>query len=220
MTRDKKQAPAQASRGDAPAMEFPLEGRLKPQQLINYAAIAKTDAPAVEFAKLDEIIQLLWLPGGLSEQAREARIIMALDQFNAIKPTDATEGMLAAQMIGTHAAAAECLRRTMLSGQNFAARDMELKHAHKLMTLYTQQLAALDKHRGKGQQKITIERVNVESGGQAIVGHVDAGAARLAPPAEHQAPPQIAPPPQIDHAPDGLAEPQPARRPRGGRERG
>jgi len=35
-------------------------------------------------------------------------------------------------------------------------------------------MAALDKHRGKGQQKITVERVNVAPGGQAIVGHVQA----------------------------------------------
>lgn len=99
--------------------------------------------------------------------------------------------MLAVQMIGTHAAAMECLRRAMLPEQTFAGRDMALKHAHKLMTLYTQQLAALDKHRGKGQQKITVERVTVQSGGQAIVGNVDAGAARHTLSAEHQAPVQI-----------------------------
>ena len=34
---------------------------------------------------------------------------------------------------------------------------------------------ALNRHRGKGQQKITVERVNVERGGQAIVGHVETG---------------------------------------------
>ncbi|MEM9128795.1 MAG: hypothetical protein AAGA97_03620 [Pseudomonadota bacterium] len=52
---------------------------------------------------------------------------------------------------------------------------MALKHAHKLMTLYSQKLARLDKHRGKGQQRVTVEHVNVEPGGQAIVGHVDTG---------------------------------------------
>ena len=33
-------------------------------------------------------------------------------------------------------------------------------------------IEALDKHRGKGKQKITVEYVNVEAGGQAIVGNV------------------------------------------------
>jgi hypothetical protein len=36
-------------------------------------------------------------------------------------------------------------------------------------------LTALNKHRGKGQQKVTVEYVNVESGGQAIVGNVETG---------------------------------------------
>ena len=39
--------------------------------------------------------------------------------------------------------------------------------------LYTRQLEALDKHRGKGQQKITVEHVNVHAGGQAVVGTVE-----------------------------------------------
>ena len=38
-------------------------------------------------------------------------------------------------------------------------------------------MAALDKHRSKGQQKITVERVQVAPGGQAIVGHVQAAPA-------------------------------------------
>lgn len=78
-------------------------------------------------------------------------------------------------MVGTHDAALECLKRAALSNQTFEGRDMSLKHAQKLMTLYTQQLATLNKHRGKGQQKVTVEHVNVEPGGQAIVGNVEAG---------------------------------------------
>ncbi len=38
-----------------------------------------------------------------------------------------------------------------------------------------QQVETLDKHRGKSQQKITVEHVNVEAGGQAIVGNVHTG---------------------------------------------
>ena len=52
---------------------------------------------------------------------------------------------------------------------------MNLRHAARLMGLYERQVAALDKHRGRGQQKVTVEHVHVEAGGQAIVGHVEAG---------------------------------------------
>jgi hypothetical protein len=45
------------------------------------------------------------------------------------------------------------------------------------MTLYAKQLEALNKHRGKGQQKVTVEHVHVAPGGQAIVGNVETGRA-------------------------------------------
>ena len=104
-----------------------------------------------------------------------ARILRALDLYEDLKPDGSAEGMLAAQMVGTHSAALECLRRAALPDQTYVGRDMALKHAHKLMTLYTQQLVALDKHRGKGQQKVTVEHVHVHPGGQAVVGNVEMG---------------------------------------------
>ena len=85
--------------------------------------------------------------------------------------------MLAVQMIATHNAATECLRLGMVQGQSFEWRDQNLKHAAKLLGVYARQVEALDKHRGKGQQKITVEHVTVNDGGQAIVGHVEAGGA-------------------------------------------
>ena len=82
---------------------------------------------------------------------------------------------MAAQMVATHSAAMECLRRAMFEGQTFEGRDQNLKHAAKFLSIYTRQVEVLDKHRGKGQQKVTVEYVNVEPGGQAIVGHVEMG---------------------------------------------
>jgi hypothetical protein len=60
----------------------------------------------------------------------------------------------------------------------------------KLLQTYTRQMEVLDKHRGKGQQKITVEHVTVEAGGQAIVGNISAAAA--AKPAGDGAPPMLA----------------------------
>lgn len=135
------------------------------------------DAPGiqVEFRKLDEIVDMLWLPASLSEDERNARIIRAIELYEGLKPDGSAEGMLAAQMVGTHSMALECLRRASIEGQGIESRDQNLKHAQKLMALYAQQLTALDKHRGKGQQKVTVEYVNVEPGAQAIVGNVETG---------------------------------------------
>ena len=76
------------------------------------------------------------------------------------------------QMLGVHETAMECLQQSRLPAQTPAGRDLNLKHAAKFMGLFTKQLEALDRLRGKGQQKMTLGRLNVEYGGQAIVGHV------------------------------------------------
>ena len=133
---------------------------------------------ALRVQKVNEIGKLLWFHAEASEDAKRQRIVRAVELYESLEPADGAEGMLAMQMVGAHDAALECLKRAAISNQSFAGRDTALKHAQKLMALYVQQLAALDKRRGKGQQKVTVEYVNVEAGGQAIVGNVEAGAAK------------------------------------------
>jgi hypothetical protein len=92
-----------------------------------------------------------------------------------IHPADEIEGMLAAQMVATHNAAMECYRRAMLSEQTFEGRSVNLNQANKLVRSYTALVEALNRHRGKGQQRVTVEHVHVHQGGQAIVGTVQGG---------------------------------------------
>jgi len=133
----------------------------------------KLDDEIVELRRLTEIVELLGIPDSLDKEKRDARIVRAVELYDSLEPADGAETMLAAQMVGTHTAALNCLQRAAHPSQTFAGQDMALKHAQKLMTLYAKQLDALNKHRGKGQQKITVRHVNVGSGGQAIVGNVD-----------------------------------------------
>ncbi|PSK81537.1 hypothetical protein CLV79_1155 [Limimaricola soesokkakensis] len=151
-------------------------------KLLSGEAALPTDDRTFEARKLTEIAELLWLPQSLPESERNARLLRALELYEGLEPQGAAEGMLAAQMVGTHAAALDCLRRAAFPGQSDWGRDSNLKHAQKLMALYAQQMAALDKHRGRGQQKVTVEHVHVHSGGQAIVGNVEKGGERQAQP--------------------------------------
>ena len=98
-----------------------------------------------------------------------------LAALHGIEPRDELEGMLATQMVATHIATMECLRRAGLKEQNFEARTMNLQQANKLARTYAAQLEALNRHRGKGQQTMTVEHVHVNAGGQAIVGTVNRG---------------------------------------------
>ena len=61
----------------------------------------------------------------------------------------------------------------MIQGQSFEGRREALNQANKLSRTYTTLLEALNRHRGKGQQKVTVEHVHVHAGGQAVVGMVE-----------------------------------------------
>ena len=126
----------------------------------------------VHLARVREITSTIWLPGDLPAKERDQRVVAAVNMFSELKPQDGVEGMLATQMVATHSAAMECMRRAMLPEQSSEARDMNLRNANKLLQTYARQLEVLNKHRGKGLQKITVEHVTVEAGGQAIVGNV------------------------------------------------
>ena len=57
---------------------------------------------------------------------------------------------------------------------NFATgRRENLTQANKLSRTYAALVEALNRHRGKGQQKVTVEHVHVHAGGQAVVGMVE-----------------------------------------------
>ena len=81
--------------------------------------------------------------------------------------------MIGAQLLAAHNAAMECYRRAMIGEQTFEGRRENLNQANKLSRTWAAMLEALNRHRGKGQQKVTVEHVHVHSGGQAVVGTVE-----------------------------------------------
>jgi hypothetical protein len=121
----------------------------------------------------NQVVNTLWQD--TDPEGRQSQFRAALAVLIGIKPTDEIEGMLGAQMLATHSAAMECFRRSMIRDQTFEGRHEALNQANKLTRSYTTLLEALNRHRGKGQQKVTVEHVHVHSGGQAIVGTVQGG---------------------------------------------
>ena len=83
--------------------------------------------------------------------------------------------MLSVQMIGVHNVAMETLKRAMLSRQSFAGKQANVNQATKMLRTFTAQMEALKKYRTGGQQKMVVEHVNVNDGGQAVVGVVNQG---------------------------------------------
>jgi hypothetical protein len=121
----------------------------------------------------NQTIQTLWLSRS-DDETIDRQLAAATAVLIGISPQDELEGMLAGQLIAAHNAAMECYRRAMISEQTLEGRRENLNQANKLSRTYTSLLEALNRHRGKGQQKVTVEHVHVHKGGQAVVGIVRA----------------------------------------------
>ena len=113
----------------------------------------------------------------ISDTAKQLKLTsdLVLAVLADLNPNDGFEGMLISQMITIFNQAMNCIK---LANRNQNNSDSYIKFQNqgvKLMRVYNQQLEALDKHRRKGNQKMTVEHVNVHKGGQAIVGEVHHG---------------------------------------------
>ena len=80
--------------------------------------------------------------------------------------------MLVAQMISVHYHAMKCLEKANHPLAMEVEGGVYRKQAENFMKLFIKQAEALQRHRGKAHQKVTVEHVNVNQGGQAIVGNV------------------------------------------------
>lgn len=99
----------------------------------------------------------------------------AMALLNGIQPQDEIEGMLAVQMIAVHNMAMETIKRAMITGQTFEGTEGNVTQATKMLRTFTTQMEALKRYRTGGQQKVTVEHVHVNEGGQAVVGVVNRG---------------------------------------------
>lgn len=120
----------------------------------------------------NQAVNTIWKSG--NEATDSQRTNGVLSALICMKPGDEFEGMLTAQMIAVQNAAMECYKRAMAPGQSFQWHQESLNQANKLSRTFATLLEALNRHRGKGQQKVTVEHVHVYSGGQAVVGNVEA----------------------------------------------
>ena len=117
--------------------------------------------------------QVAKLQPWLSRDADRFRAAMCL--LGEIGPKNATEALLAVQMVGVHNAATFFLAQAVSEGHTRDGADVHVLRATRLMRLFNEQLGAMAKLRGTaGQQRVTVEHVHVNAGGQAIVGAVSA----------------------------------------------
>jgi hypothetical protein len=140
--------------------------------------ISPEHAQAVSGSKYSDLCQMILEQVSAAQSPSrdlEERLERAIYAMLGMEPRDALEGMLIGQLIAAHIAAMDCYGRSMVRDQTVEMWRESLNQAKKLSRTYTDLAEALNRHRGKGQQRITVERVSVHAGGQAIVGAVTPG---------------------------------------------
>ena len=129
-----------------------------------------TDSAEFTDGVLRQLANAVSLGGGADEEA----INFALAVIAGIEPKDELETMLAMQMAAIHLATMTFTRRLA------HVETLDQQHGsegalNKLARTFAMQLEALKRYRTGGEQKVVVQHVNVNEGGQAIVGAVDRG---------------------------------------------
>lgn len=112
------------------------------------------------------------IPRDGQDKAQTANTIIAA--LAELKPRDALEAILAAQIVVTNRHALTLLTRACSTNLEGLA-ESRYALAEKLLKLNLQQVRTLDAHRRQGQQHMRIEHVHIHEGSQAIIGVVNRG---------------------------------------------
>ena len=97
-----------------------------------------------------------------------------LAMVRGIEPRDPLETMLAVQMAAIHNSTLTFARR-LATVENITQQDSAERALNKLARTFTTQIEALKRYRSTGEQKMTVQHVTVNDGGQAVIGQVTAG---------------------------------------------
>ena len=112
--------------------------------------------------------------GAHGAKVDEANSNFLLSVVRAVQPRDELETMLAVQMGAIHAATMMMARR-FNHVETIPQQDAAERALNKLARTYAGQMEALKRYRTGGQQRVIVEHVTVNAGGQAIVGAVTRG---------------------------------------------
>ena len=128
-----------------------------------------TTSHAFAYGLLDQLVEA----GSKGSKADEDGINFMLAVIAGLEPKDEIEAMLAAQMAAVHRATLTFARR-LNHIENIPQQDSAERAFNKLARTFTAQMEALKRYRTGGEQKVTVQHVTVNEGGQAVVGNVSA----------------------------------------------
>ena len=134
----------------------------------------RVDEGAGNTAVTTGVVSHLASLGSHRRKVDEGSTNFALGFVDSMTPKDAAETLLMTQMAAIHLATMMLARR-LNHVENIPQQDAAERALNKLARTYAMQVEALKRYRTGGQQKVVVEHVTVNSGGQAIVGTVNRG---------------------------------------------
>lgn len=120
---------------------------------------------------------MLSAPGHYLQDPRVKDRMMdgACDLYRELHPKDAVDSILAILAVSVTNASLDCLSQAArVSPEYLQHRGMNLKHGLKGAATAAELIKMLESRRRERPDKVTVANVNVEVGGQAIVGTVEA----------------------------------------------
>jgi len=170
-TLQKKLERIERERARLDSIALPKPEELVPRKMLPYVTKDQLETLA-ETAVIDKMIPQPE-PAAPSDfafwQAYRMRFACE-EQMNcrSLAPRDTLEKMLCEQMAACHRKAMDFVGREGLGEQN------AMNQAIRLMRVFSGQVEALKLWRSKGSQTMTVKHVNVNVGGQAVMGEITA----------------------------------------------
>ncbi|WP_050628096.1 hypothetical protein [Bradyrhizobium viridifuturi] len=145
------------------AIDHP-DRKLGERLMANALGVADRDA-------MDGILRQLVRASVSGGKPSEVNLAFMLSMVKSIRPRDAVEAMLVAQMVSVHVMAMRCAQH-LAHADDLAQHDSAARALGRLARTFPAQIEALNRYRSHGEPAITVQNVKVEDGGNAIVGNV------------------------------------------------
>jgi hypothetical protein len=130
------------------------------------AMCAATGTASEEYSKL---IFTQVYAGLFKVGAPDNTLAAAHEALLAMNPADEYEGMLCSRLLVLHDQYMHFMSIVTVPNQLQQIIDLSINRATKLMRVYNETLETLNRYRRKGEQKVTVQHVNVNNGGQAVI---------------------------------------------------
>lgn len=107
--------------------------------------------------------------------SKESALEVTYQTLDSIAPSDPVEAMLASQITSLNAQGMRYLARAEQEGNWLFHTEAAIKMAVKLLRLKNETIETLIRYRKKGEQKVTVQHINVQDDAKAIIGDVNGG---------------------------------------------